>query len=128
MKKCIATLFALCLATPLTAQELPKVTLGMSGWTGFAPLTLAKDAGIFNDGTDTCGPCFDQRCIRLDLDCLAHLPYFQHHIDRWTAVDLKHNSGLHEGVKSGQRYFQPIGSDRQIGQYVGTGLVRNRGS
>lgn len=29
------------------AQDLPKVTIAMSGWTGFAPLTLAKEAGIF---------------------------------------------------------------------------------
>lgn len=29
------------------AQGLPKVTIAMSGWTGFAPLTLAKEAGIF---------------------------------------------------------------------------------
>ena len=29
------------------AQELPKVAIGISGWTGFAPLTLAKEAGIF---------------------------------------------------------------------------------
>ncbi len=28
------------------AQET-KVTIGMSGWTGFAPLTLAKEAGLF---------------------------------------------------------------------------------
>ncbi len=28
------------------AQEI-KVTLAMSGWTGFAPLTLARDAGLF---------------------------------------------------------------------------------
>ena len=28
------------------AQET-KITLGMSGWTGFAPLTLADKAGIF---------------------------------------------------------------------------------
>ena len=33
-------------ATPLAAQET-KVAIGMSGWTGFAPLTLAKEAGIF---------------------------------------------------------------------------------
>jgi NitT/TauT family transport system substrate-binding protein len=31
---------------PAQAQET-KVTIGMSGWTGFAPLTLAKEAGIF---------------------------------------------------------------------------------
>ena len=29
------------------AQELTPVAIAMSGWTGFAPLTLAKDAGIF---------------------------------------------------------------------------------
>jgi NitT/TauT family transport system substrate-binding protein len=33
-------------ATTASAQET-KVTIGMSGWTGFAPLTLAKEAGIF---------------------------------------------------------------------------------
>ena len=34
------------LATPAVAQET-KVSIGISGWTGFAPLTLAKEAGIF---------------------------------------------------------------------------------
>ena len=34
------------LATPASAQET-KLALGLSGWTGFAPLTLAKEAGIF---------------------------------------------------------------------------------
>ncbi len=29
------------------AQERAKVTLAMSGWTGFAPLTLAKEKGLF---------------------------------------------------------------------------------
>ncbi len=40
---------ALALASvplPAAGQET-KVAIGMSGWTGFAPLTLAKDAGIF---------------------------------------------------------------------------------
>jgi NitT/TauT family transport system substrate-binding protein len=31
----------------LRAQVLPKVTIGMSGWTGFAPLSLAENAGLF---------------------------------------------------------------------------------
>jgi len=47
MKK---TLIALCVAAfaavSAHAQET-KVAIGMSGWTGFAPLTLAKEAGIF---------------------------------------------------------------------------------
>lgn len=34
-------------AAGAAAQELPKVTIAMSGWTGFAPITLARDAGIF---------------------------------------------------------------------------------
>jgi len=34
------------LSAPAAAQET-KLTLGMSGWTGFAPLTLADKAGIF---------------------------------------------------------------------------------
>ena len=29
------------------AQGMPKITIGMSGWTGFAPLTLAEQAGLF---------------------------------------------------------------------------------
>ena len=39
-----ATLVAL-VATPVAAQT--KVSIGFSGWTGFAPLVLAKEAGIF---------------------------------------------------------------------------------
>ena len=41
------------LAAPLAAphvaraQAMPKITIGMSGWTGFAPLTLAEQAGLF---------------------------------------------------------------------------------
>jgi NitT/TauT family transport system substrate-binding protein len=35
----------LALAGPAFAQT--KVAIGISGWTGFAPLTLAKEAGIF---------------------------------------------------------------------------------
>jgi NitT/TauT family transport system substrate-binding protein len=40
-----ASLFALATA-PAQAQET-KVNIGISGWTGFAPLTLAKEAGLF---------------------------------------------------------------------------------
>ncbi len=37
---------AASLATTAFAQDT-KVAIGISGWTGFAPLTLAKEAGIF---------------------------------------------------------------------------------
>ncbi|GJD51584.1 hypothetical protein OPKNFCMD_4339 [Methylobacterium crusticola] len=33
-------------AAPARAEDT-KVTIGISGWTGFAPLTLAKEAGLF---------------------------------------------------------------------------------
>jgi NitT/TauT family transport system substrate-binding protein len=40
---------ATILAMPaiVRAQDMPKVKIGMSGWTGFAPLTLAEKAGLF---------------------------------------------------------------------------------
>jgi NitT/TauT family transport system substrate-binding protein len=41
--------FALAAAALIgsAAQAQTKVTIGISGWTGFAPLTLAKEAGLF---------------------------------------------------------------------------------
>jgi NitT/TauT family transport system substrate-binding protein len=46
MKKLLALSFALLACGIAQAQET-KVAVGISGWTGFAPLTLAKEAGIF---------------------------------------------------------------------------------
>jgi NitT/TauT family transport system substrate-binding protein len=46
MKKHWIVLAAALAATVAHAQET-KVAIGISGWTGFAPLTLAKEAGIF---------------------------------------------------------------------------------
>jgi NitT/TauT family transport system substrate-binding protein len=45
MKKLLA-LSLIAFACAAQAQET-KVAIGISGWTGFAPLTLAKEAGIF---------------------------------------------------------------------------------
>src|SRR5882724_5396285 len=45
MLKAAVVLGATVLAAPALAQT--KVAIGISGWTGFAPLTLAKEAGIF---------------------------------------------------------------------------------
>ncbi|HRJ70089.1 MAG TPA: ABC transporter substrate-binding protein [Beijerinckiaceae bacterium] len=42
----LAAALAVTTAAPALAQET-KVSIGISGWTGFAPLTLAKEAGIF---------------------------------------------------------------------------------
>jgi NitT/TauT family transport system substrate-binding protein len=46
LKKSLLALAAATLACAATAQET-KVAIGISGWTGFAPLTLAKEAGLF---------------------------------------------------------------------------------
>ena len=51
MKKTAFTSLALAAILALTggsalAQDT-KVVIGMSGWTGFAPLTLARAAGLF---------------------------------------------------------------------------------
>ncbi len=43
-----AALAALLLTTPAVAQG-SKVAIGISGWTGFAPLVFAKETGIFSD-------------------------------------------------------------------------------
>jgi NitT/TauT family transport system substrate-binding protein len=46
MKKSLIALAAAAFAFAAQAQET-KVTVAISGWTGFAPLTLAKEAGLF---------------------------------------------------------------------------------
>lgn len=46
MKSMIVLAAASLLSFAATAQET-KVAIGISGWTGFAPLTLAKEAGLF---------------------------------------------------------------------------------
>jgi len=47
MRTTILALGALALALAQPAIGQTKVAIGYSGWTGFAPLTLAKEAGIF---------------------------------------------------------------------------------
>ncbi|WP_075219584.1 ABC transporter substrate-binding protein [Acuticoccus yangtzensis] len=42
----LATAFGAALSTPTFAAD---VAIGMSGWTGFGPLTLAKEAGLFEE-------------------------------------------------------------------------------
>ncbi|MEO8134960.1 MAG: ABC transporter substrate-binding protein [Betaproteobacteria bacterium] len=62
---------------PLTAQDLPKVSIGMSGWTGFAPLSLAEKAGIFKkNGVDVTIKMIPQATRHLaiasgDVQCAA---------------------------------------------------------
>ena len=70
-----ATLTALTLSSAL-AQET-RIAIGMSGWTGFAPLTLAKEAGIFKkNGLDVSIKKIPQKDRHLavasgDIQCAA---------------------------------------------------------
>jgi len=45
-KKAFVALAVAAIAASAAAQDT-KVAIGISGWTGFAPLTLAKEAGLF---------------------------------------------------------------------------------
>jgi NitT/TauT family transport system substrate-binding protein len=48
MRAVLVSLSALCtMLTMSAAQAQTKVAIGISGWTGFGPITLAKEAGIF---------------------------------------------------------------------------------
>ncbi len=47
MKKHLIALTTLALAAAAAHAQDTKVSIGISGWTGFAPLTLAKEAGLF---------------------------------------------------------------------------------
>lgn len=47
MKKTLITLAAAVLTSASALAQETKVVIAISGWTGFAPLTLAKEAGLF---------------------------------------------------------------------------------
>ena len=49
MKKTLATLVISTLAAGGALAQDTKVTIAISGWTGFAPLTLATEAGIYKN-------------------------------------------------------------------------------
>ncbi|MGL4230344.1 MAG: ABC transporter substrate-binding protein [Casimicrobium sp.] len=72
----VVTSAALSLAATSFAQDV-KVGIGISGWTGFAPLTLAKEAGIFKkNGLDVSIKKIPQKDRHLaiasgDIQCAA---------------------------------------------------------
>src|SRR4249920_3963507 len=67
---------AFLLSAPAVAQDV-KVGIGISGWTGFAPLTLAKETGIFKkNGLDVTIKKIPQKDRHLavasgDIQCAA---------------------------------------------------------
>src|SRR5437899_5585319 len=73
----VGLLVSLALVTPAAAQELPKVTVAMSGWTGCAPLSLAEKSGIFKQhGVDVTIKFIPQKDRHLaiasgDVQCAA---------------------------------------------------------
>ena len=73
----VAGVLALAFAGSAPAQDLPKVTVAMSGWTGFAPLSLAEKAGIFKkNGVDVTIKFIPQKDRHLaiasgDVQCAA---------------------------------------------------------
>ena len=76
MKKLLTATVATLAFAGAHAQET-KVAIGMSGWTGFAPLTLAKEAGIFKkNGLDVSIKKIPQKDRHLaiasgDIQCAA---------------------------------------------------------
>ncbi len=77
MKKTLISLTLCAMAsTPAFAQET-KIAIGISGWTGFAPLTLAKEAGLFKkNGLDVAIKKIPQKDRHLavasgDIQCAA---------------------------------------------------------
>ncbi len=76
MKKTLFTLTLIGAALAAQAQDT-KVGIGISGWTGFAPLTLAKETGIFKkNGLDVSIKKIPQKDRHLaiasgDIQCAA---------------------------------------------------------
>ena len=76
-KKALATLAAAALASGIASAQDTKVVIAISGWTGFAPLTLAKEAGIFKkNGLDVSIKKIPQKDRHLaiasgDIQCAA---------------------------------------------------------
>jgi NitT/TauT family transport system substrate-binding protein len=76
MKKLFALTLVAAASLAAHAQET-KVAIGISGWTGFAPLTLAKEAGIFKkNGLDVTIKKIPQKDRHLaiasgDIQCAA---------------------------------------------------------
>ncbi len=76
IRAAVALAVAVAAAFPAVAQETP-VAVGISGWTGFAPLVLARDAGIFKkNGLDVTIKKIPQKDRHLaiasgDIQCAA---------------------------------------------------------
>jgi NitT/TauT family transport system substrate-binding protein len=84
-------------ATLGLAQQETKVAVGISGWTGFAPLTLAKEAGLFKKhGLDVTIKKIPQKDRHLAIAVGRH-PVRRHHgrdLDRLERQRRGHDADL----------------------------------
>jgi NitT/TauT family transport system substrate-binding protein len=73
----VALLASLAAVTTAMGEDLPKATVAISGWTGFAPLALAEKAGVFKrNGVDVTIKFIPQKDRHLaiasgDVQCAA---------------------------------------------------------
>src|SRR5881397_956458 len=87
---------ALLVSAPAIAQDV-KVAIGISGWTGFAPLTLANQTGIFKkNGLDVTIKKIPQKDRHLavasgDIQCAVLL---RNLLDRHVEAVLLEDAGL----------------------------------
>ena len=86
------------------------------------------DALAFDNQADARRARLYQCGIRLNLDLFCHLTDFEYNIDHRTRVDLQNNSTLHESSETLQGCFQPIGTNCEVRQDIGSSLVRYRHS
>ena len=96
------TIIALAAATPALADDV-KVGIGISGLTGFAPLTLAKEAGIFKkNGLDVTIKKIPQKdrhlAIAVGAPCLVIDRYTWRSARTITAVRLLYPGDSHRLV------------------------------
>jgi NitT/TauT family transport system substrate-binding protein len=77
IRRVVAVLLLLPLAPGVALAQAPRVAIGMSGWTGFAPLSLAEKAGLFKaNGVDATTKFIPQKDRHLaiasgDIQCAA---------------------------------------------------------
>ena len=86
------------------------------------------DALAFDNQADARRSRLHQCCIGLNLDLFCDLTDFECKVDHRTRIDLQNNSSLHESSENRQGCFQPIGTNCQVRQDVGSSLVGNRHS
>ena len=76
------------------------------------------DGLVVDDCSDRRVARFDERRGRLHRHCFLERAELQLHGDHRIAVHLQHDSGLHVGAEAGERGFEAIRSNRQVGQRV----------